>query len=267
MKEYLYSKKGIYYRKNDFLHNRETLVFIHGLSGSSSAWTRYEKRFEENYNILTFDLRGHGKSTKPRHYKDYEINCFGRDLAELLEYLKIETFIMISHSFASLIALEFLKNHMTMVKKAVFLSPSYNEKDRLIGKILDPLLFLTKALEALPFSGKNGRHVDYSNYPNSGDWNIPRMVADMGNTDLRVYLYCLSHSLHVNYIDLLSSIKIPTLLIHGKKDSIFPFKNSITMNNILRDSKLVLLPEANHIVVLNWFNEVSDAIANFIRAK
>jgi len=48
MKESYFSKNNIYYRINEFQPGRPTLVFIHGLSGSSSAWLEYEKKFEKN---------------------------------------------------------------------------------------------------------------------------------------------------------------------------------------------------------------------------
>ena len=52
------------------------MVFVHGVSGSSSAWWPYEKIFENKYNILTFDIRGHGKLKKFPNYSDYKIKNF-----------------------------------------------------------------------------------------------------------------------------------------------------------------------------------------------
>ena len=64
MKEYYFDNDKIYYRTNEFKADRLILVFIHGVSGSSSSWWTYEKIFENKYNILTYDIRGHGKSKK-----------------------------------------------------------------------------------------------------------------------------------------------------------------------------------------------------------
>ena len=68
MKELFFVEKGIYYRINDFKPDRATLVLIHGASGSSSAWWPYEKMFENKYNMLTYDIRGHGMSKKYPNY-------------------------------------------------------------------------------------------------------------------------------------------------------------------------------------------------------
>ena len=266
MNEFLFDELGVYYRTNEFHKEKETLVFIHGVSGSSSAWVEYEKKFGEDYNILTYDLRGHGKSYKKKNYSDYSIKNFSDDLARLLSHLNIDEFVMISHSFASLIALEFLSSHKGRVKKAIFLSPSFSTKEQFVSRLVDPLLFLYRGLVAFfPRSDKPGRHIDYSLYLNSGDWNIPRMIADVSNTTLRVYLYCSQQAIRVNYKELLPLIKIPVLTVHGKKDTIFPYSNSVRMNEVIKCSKLVLLPKANHILVLNNFDEVSGAMEDFLK--
>ncbi|MDO8659223.1 MAG: alpha/beta hydrolase [Candidatus Parcubacteria bacterium] len=264
MQEHFFKERGIYYRINQFRQDRQTLVFVHGVSGSSSAWLKYEQKFENKYNVLTYDLRGHGKSRKPSSYNDYKIEDFTDDLTGLLQYLDINKFVLISHSFAALIALEFLTKHQDEVSEVIFLSPSYHVKERLSAKLIGQLLSLAHLLEIFPHKDVPGKHIDYSTYPNSGDWNIPRMIADVGNTGLKVYLYSSKQALEVNYKRFLDDIKIPTLIIHGKKDTIFPFRSSVVMNQKIKNSELKLLPNADHILVLNYFEEVSKAIKRFL---
>lgn len=264
MKEYFFERLGIYYRKNEFLTNRLTLVFVHGLSGSSSAWFPYENKFKEKYNILTFDLRGHGKSLKPKHYDDYKIENFAEDLDKLVKYLGVKKFVLISHSFATLIALEYLFRRGENIVAAVFLSPSFSVKKQLSAQILRPFMALSRILQVFPFSGKAAGHIDYSKYPMSGDWNIPRMIADIGNTRIRVYLYCSSQSSTFDREDLLEKISIPVLLIHGKNDTIFPVRNSIVMAKKIKDSELIILNNADHIIILNNAEEIEEAVEKFI---
>ena len=264
MKECIHKSIDIYYRKNDFLPNRETLVFVHGLSGSSSAWLPYEKKFENQYNLFFFDLRGHGKSIKYKKCADYSIANFAKDLEIILAGLGLENFILVSHSFGTLIALEYLAKNISQVKAAVFLSPSFAPRKRLASKIVEPFLRFFSWFEFLPFSAKVGTHIDYTKYPNTGDWNLRRMWADVGNTSLRVYLYASLESLKFDREDFFPKIKIPCLIVHGAKDSIFPVQNSRTMAERVEGSKLIILEKADHILVLNYFAEVSAAIEEFI---
>ena len=93
MKEDYFQPKNIYYRISRNFPQKPTLVFVHGLSGSSSAWKKYEEKFEKQYNVLTFDLRGHGKSEKQRQLRDYEIRHFADDIHELVTHLNIKNFV------------------------------------------------------------------------------------------------------------------------------------------------------------------------------
>lgn len=241
------------------------MVFIHGLSGSSSAWAPYEKKFESCCNILTFDLRGHGKSAKPKNLADYAIKKFADDFYELVAHLRIENFILISHSFGALIALEFLAEHQAITKAAVFLSPGFAPGKRLIERAIRP--FVKAAcfiIKFLPFKEEGKGHIDYANYQNTGDWNIRRMLADIGMTSLRVYLFATKKSYEFNRKDFLSKITIPSLIMHGKKDTIFPYRNSLIMSEKIKKSKLIFLDDADHIVVLNNFKEVSEAIEDWL---
>ena len=85
MKESFFDNR-IYYRTNDWKSDRTTIVFVHGVCGSSSAFWEFEKKLGEKYNILAYDLRGHGLSKRYREYSDYKIENFSKDLLELVNY-------------------------------------------------------------------------------------------------------------------------------------------------------------------------------------
>lgn len=264
MNENILESSGIYYRKNDFKSDRQTLVFVHGISGSSSAWLPYEKKFESQYNILTFDLRGHGKSWKSKGIENYSIEKFSNDLFELVSFLDLEKFILISHSFGVLVALDFISHHMEMIEKLVFLSPNFAPKKITSSKLIKPFLSMVKVFKYLPFKQEARGHVDYSRFKNTGDWNIPRMFADIKTTSLRVYLYGTKKSLEVDYEKVIDNIGVPTLIMHGKKDTIFPVEQSYLIHKKIKNSQLIILENSDHILVLNNFLEVSKSIDDFI---
>jgi 3-oxoadipate enol-lactonase len=261
----LYSKKtGLYYKINGFLPQRPTFVFVHGLTGSSSAWIPYEQEFEKKYNILSFDLRGHGKSFKPEKYEDYAIEKFSDDLFGLLQELSVKDFLLISHSFGTLVALEFLSAHPGLASGAVFLSPSFSFHQKGITKFVKPIAELAAHCAAyFIYSGRPKGHLDYRKYFNTGDWNARRIIADLRATTLRVYFFSMRQSYEFDKEAFLEKIDIPSLMVHGAKDTIFPKENSLIMSRKIKNSQLIILPRANHILVLNNFKEISQAIENF----
>jgi pimeloyl-ACP methyl ester carboxylesterase len=262
MKEAIFN--GIYYRKNDFRGGRPSLVFVHGVSGSSSAWAKYEEYFEEKYNLLSYDLRGHGFSSKSQNYEEYGIKQSVADLYELVNHLGLKDFVLVSHSMGTFIALEFILEHQDLTSGAVFLSPNFNVRHGWLLFFLHPALWFANALDAIFGMPKARGRLDYSRYLNTGDWNLRRLFADVRNTGLSVYLYSVKQYSVFEREEYLDSIKIPTLIVHGIKDSIFPVKASRSIAGKIKGSELVILNDADHILVLNHFPRVSAAIEKFV---
>jgi pimeloyl-ACP methyl ester carboxylesterase len=256
--------RGLYYRTNAFTPGRPTLVFLHGVSGSSSAWRPYEARFASHYNVLTCDLRGHGRSIKYPRCRDYAMGCFVEDLHALLESTGIDQCVLISHSFAVLIALEFLRIHQRRVGAAVLVSGHFDVGRSPGAGLLERALTRVDYLERWPARLRPGTHIDYGRYRQTGDWNLRRMMADAGNTTWRVFLYCTRHAYAVHAEALLPEINVPVLLVHGRNDSIFPVESSVQMAARIPKATLVIIDEADHIVVLNRPREVADAIEHFV---
>jgi len=257
--------RGIYFRTNDFTAGRQTLVFIHGVSGSCSAWRAYESRFQQDFNVLMYDIRGHGRSIKYRWRADYEMANFVDDLRTLLQHLAIDSCVLVAHSFATLIALEYLRTEQATVDGVVLVSPDFDVGRRWPARILRAVLDVASPLEHFPFHPRPGRHVDYSRYRDSGDWNLARMREDIANTTWRIYWYCTKASYSVHAEPFLDEIRVPMLLVHGRKDTIFPVQNSIYMATRIRGAELVVIDDADHIVVLNRPQAVTGAIERFVR--
>lgn len=264
MEEFIFEDRKIYYRKNNFTPSKQTIVFIHGVSGSSSAWVLYENKFKDKYNIISFDLRGHGKSHRYKEYKDYEIDEFTEDLNQLLKCLNIEKFIIISHSYGTFVALEFISKYEKSVIASIFLSPNYNVNIMPSSRPFKKFIDIVTKIKLPIYDKKIRKHIDYSKYLNTSDFNIKRTIADLDNTGLQVYLMSTKQLFKLNYEKLLSKINIPVLIISGDKDTIFPIKYAKEMTEKIPNSKMITIKNTDHIIVLNNFKEVSSAIEEFV---
>ncbi len=260
-------ESGIYFRHNSIRHDRHTLVFVHGLSGSSSAWRPYEEALGGRYNLLFFDLRGHGKSVKKNRRGYYLLDNIADDICALAKRFGLGRFILIGHSFGALLALDFAGKHPGMAEALVLLAPDYRIGKTLRIKIARPFLAFSKILYFKPFKERAGEQIDYySRFPNTGDWNVKRIYTDIKNTTLRVYCECLRQAQDFDAQNLIPDIKIPVLVIHGKKDTVFPLSDSEAMVKKMPRARLKILPEVNHILVMNNWREVESEIDNFVRS-
>jgi len=254
----------LYYRTNTFQPGRQTLVFAHGLSGSSSAWIPYEEKFGKDYNVVVFDLRGHGKSVKPRGYGEYAIEKFADDFDALLKHLKIEKYILISHSFGTLMTFEYLRKYGQTPTAILLFSPNYKVKQNFWATLLYYVLSFVPVLGIFPVWKKTGKHVDYNLYRHTGDYSLSRMSVDIASTSLRVYLYCIQRAFTFSCEQFLPQIHIPTLIVHGGQDSIFPVANAKVMTRLIPGAQLKVIEADNHILVLNDLAGSMQAIEEFV---
>ncbi len=267
MQEYFFENKT-YYRTNEWKPDQTTVVFVHGVCGSSSAFWEFEKKLDNKYNILTYDLRGHGLSKRYREYSDYKIENFSKDLLELIEFLRIKKFVIISHSFGTFVALDFIQKHQELITGIIFLSPHYNASIMPKAKIVEPFLNFLSKMKFPMSTTKKRKHLDYlKDYPNTGDFNLRRIFADVSNTSLRGYLYVTKQAYKYNGENILKDIKVPTLIIHGKADTIFPVKWGILMSEKIQNAKIVLLENVCHELKDNMttITKISDAMEGFLK--
>src|SRR3989344_5244219 len=264
MQEAFFTERGTYYRANNLEKDRTTLLFIHGLSWSSSVWTEYERTFEQEYNIVSVDLRGHGKSQKPNGYDSYTVEKIADDISALIDHLSLTSFIPISHSLGTLVAVALLRQHPQGARCAVFLSPVFGmyqipltRATRLFANICASILSFRT------YSTKPRGHVDYWRYyRNTGDWNLRRIMQDIPNTTLHIYFFCLSQMYSRDFDPWWLELRLPILIIHGKRDSISPVEQSERLAGHV-PAKLVLIEKANHILPLNNFEEVNRVVADY----
>lgn len=110
---------------------RPVLVCVHGLGGESSVfYASNRSRLAEEllgagYDVLTFDLYGHGFSEGP-DLQEYSAELFASQLAELLVRLDLQCkFDLLSHSFGGPITTLFAARFPNRVRRLVLLAPVY----------------------------------------------------------------------------------------------------------------------------------------------
>jgi len=264
MREGFFPERALYYRISEVRRDRPTLLLVHGLSGSSSAWFPFEARFEDSFNVLSLDLRGHGKSRRYPLYYDYDFARFAEDVALLLAHLDLDRYIVVGHSFGTLVALELLLRERG-AKRLVLLSPNYAVHRTLTARLTRGFLSIVTALfSRLPSIHWRGDHIDYSVLGYSKDWDIRRLRADIWNTGIRTYLHCLHHVYSFNRDSDWRRLSLPTLIVHGELDSFVPIAHGIELAGIMPQATFQMLRDANHMLVLNNVQEVSEAIEDFV---
>lgn len=114
-------------------HPVMTLLFIHGLGNTGSAWDDVVAKMPANVRIITVDLLGFGESPRPS-WALYDAKTQARSVLATLVALRIATpVVVIGHSMGSLVAIEMAKRYPVLIDRLVLCSPPLydNKKQRL----------------------------------------------------------------------------------------------------------------------------------------
>jgi len=270
MHDYYFAERGIAYRTNEYHPERPTLVFIHGLSGSLSAWYPYETFFEGRYNLVMLDLRGHGRSKRWGRYEDYRIEEFAHDTLALMRYLKITRATVVAHSFGTLVALKVTEYAPWLFTRAILLGVNYKVHSLVRIRLTLPLLDLCSfLLRFLPLTRIHGARINYTDYRRGGDYDPRRIYADITNTGLHSYLWSLAYLYHFTSDELWAGMTAPTLILHGVKDRMVPIASARMLEKVMPHATLAVYDDLNHTNYI-FFNdkitEVAVAVQNFLKA-
>lgn len=119
------------------------LVFLHGLMGSGLNFRRIGQAFENEFHILAFDQRGHGRSFHPE--SGYHPRDYAGDLRQILDELGWDQIALVGHSMGGRNALAFAAQFSQRVKALVIedigpeaSSVAMNRIERLIAEVPTP---------------------------------------------------------------------------------------------------------------------------------
>ena len=122
------------------------LVCIHGGWQNERSWDEQVERFAETHRVVTFDLRGHGK-TGPTEPRRYSIALFVDDLERLLEHLGIDRPILCGLSIGGMVVQSYLDRHPNRARAAVIGGPLQSmppvDLPPVVKRFLSPLPAIT----------------------------------------------------------------------------------------------------------------------------
>ncbi len=256
----------IYYHKT-IKDKNNCLIFIHGLGGDLTAWQKERSYFTKlGISSVALDLRGHGLSERRNDEDFYKLEKFSKDVLSLIETEKLINPVVIGHCFGGMVSMNFQAQFPKSSQGLVLIDTSYkppffsfSPMERFLFTKLIKLM--VRFLPDLKIEG----HRNFNDFINTSDINIKRFLSDILHTSLRSYLTICEQLVNLNAEKLLDKITVPTLVISGTDDTIFPPEIAKYLNKRIKKSELELIEGANHILVLNNPQDLSKSINGFLQ--
>jgi pimeloyl-ACP methyl ester carboxylesterase len=101
--------------------NKPVLVMAHGSSDDALCWVNLAREFQDQYDIVMFDARGHGLSDPPTSTDAPDVQV--EDLAGLIRELKLDRPILMGHSMGSSSVARFAAKYPDVARAVILEDP------------------------------------------------------------------------------------------------------------------------------------------------
>lgn len=102
--------------------SKPPLVLAHGSSDDGLCWTNLAKEFQNDFDIIMFDARGHGLSDPPTPSDPQDVQV--EDLAGLIKELKLNKPILMGHSMGSASVAAFAAKYPDVPRAVILEDPA-----------------------------------------------------------------------------------------------------------------------------------------------
>jgi 3-oxoadipate enol-lactonase len=237
------------------------VALSHSLGSSLVMWNPQMEMLKARFRVLRYDTRGHGGSDAPKG--PYTLELLGEDVVGLLDGLGIDQVHFVGLSMGGMIGQYLALAHPNRLHSVVLCDTSAvvpEQGQPAIQERIDTAR--GKGMKAL---------VD----PTIERWFTPSFIrlAPSGLQDIRKqflatpvegYVGCSEAIRRLNYLDRLSGVRLPALIIVGEEDPGTPVSAAEAIHQRIKDSRLVILPSARHLSNVEQPEAFNNALLDFL---
>lgn len=254
------------------------ILFVHGFPDFWYSWRDQMEALSNDFRVAAVDLRGYNLSDAPQGVEHYTYSKLVSDLVAVIDDLGVSSVNLVAHDWGAGISWQMAARHPELIDKLTILSISH-----------------PKAGDKKPFVPLKDRQPSYADNFTSPEFyaqlnenwfsgwvqgleNKNRYKAAFRNSNkaamINYYranfatLENLKKPGFLNQNDNLPNIKMPVLIIHGKRDvyALAQAHNN-TWDYIDNELSIEILPNAGHFIQQDEPEKVTRLIRQFLTKK
>jgi len=240
----------------DIDKKKDTIVFLHGSGLSHIVWSLTEQFFSNNnFNVLSVDLPGHGNSDGPCLDTIEKIADW---LDKVFIKLNLNEVILVGHSQACLEILEYSYKYKNRLKKLVFIGGSYKMP------VNQDLIDLAEngdsdAIKLMMKWGYEGFKKFIGGNPVERIIQSPRDISKILAVDL---VACNNYT---NGSNAAKAIDCPSMLIFGALDKMVNIEVGKKFANLINNSTTHVIEGCGHMIMIEKAFEMRDKVLEFLK--
>jgi 3-oxoadipate enol-lactonase len=248
----------------DLVGDGPSLVLVHALGLDRRMWRRQVSELAETFQVLAYDVRGHGRSDRPPG--PYTLELLADDLRGLMDALGIERASLLGLSMGGMIAQTFALAYPAQVERLILADTTseypadgrrqFAERARLVAEIgIESIVQATLERWFTPrFRAAEPREVD----------EIRRVL--LAADPIGYAGACLAVS-RVDLTSRLGGIRCPTLVLVGERDPGTPVEAAVRIQQAIPGARLEVIADASHLSNVAEPEAFGDAVARFLTGQ
>jgi pimeloyl-ACP methyl ester carboxylesterase len=269
--------------KNIKESSQPPLILIHGFGASIPHWRKNLNALSDNYTVYALDLLGFGASKKA--FANYNMELWSDLIFDFWQTFINTPAILVGNSLGSLVALTAVHRYPTMTCGLVMINlPDITSRREMIPKLIQPLITSIENIFTTPILLKPLFYfvrrpniirkwvgLAYHN-PNAVTDELVAILANPPQDEDAVSAFCAlaGATNQTHFADsaqkMLSTLKIPMLLLWGKQDRFIPVSIAPILVRANPRIDLQILEEMGHCphdeapelfnqLLLTWLNQ------------
>jgi 3-oxoadipate enol-lactonase len=238
------------------------VVLSHSLACSMVMWRPQLDLLERHFQVLRFDTRGHGGSDAPAG--SYTLEQLVGDAIGILDAFDFDRVSWVGLSMGGMIGQGMALEHPDRIERLVLADTAAiipDEAQPVWQERLDAVQ--SKGMQAVVESTLERWFTP--GYLEQNASEIDQIRQQILGTPVAGYVGCSEAIRRLNYLNRLSLIQAPALIMVGADDPGTPVAASEVMHAQIKGSQLVVIPDAAHLSNIEQAQFFNDRLIAFLK--
>ena len=242
------------------INEKKPIVFIHGVGLTKEIWEP-QINFFKNYNTLTYDLLGHGRT--PLKKSTVSFDDFYKQLTKLIKELSFEKIHLVGFSLGALIARHFASKNNDKLSSLTLLGSIYKRTEEQ-KRVVQNRYEVSKLHRSASKQAALRRWLSEEFIKKNPDI-YKKIYSILDKNNRKDFLKC--YKIFVNYIDddsMLKKINVNSLIATGENDIGSTPVMSKNLSKMIQGSKFVEIKRGKHLCGIECADDVNITLKKFI---
>jgi pimeloyl-ACP methyl ester carboxylesterase len=251
-----------------------TVVMAHGAGFDHRWWEPQVEALVENYEVVTYDLRGHGRTGGGADWHQYEMPLYATDLHRLIERLGLEEPLIVGHSLGGMFLPEFAARYPESLRGLVLadvqVKPGEGLDEWFFRNVVHPAVILTTRFLGVDRAEELQAVIarlfadDDDGPPGDADEDLAAYRESVGEYHERGEVTRVQRGLRRFSRAPLDDITVPTLGVYESLERDLMAPNERELAAVVADVETREIPDAGHMLTWTEAEAFNEALCSFL---